>query len=426
VWHRALSVGLLAALVGGPGAARAHGPAPSVLAVLAVDDGGRPALLRTSVGLANARGDGSYDYVCPSQWEGLETAFAASLPDRSLVATIAWGALYASRDGLCAFEPVALPEPYRAVGVEPWGERLWVLAREGGGDATRGALFALDDALELERAHRFEAGFVPLDLRAGPGPGGPDERLWVVAAEPEPALWVAERAAPGRWRRLAGLPSRSPVWLSLRGAGRTELWMQATVEEGRRLWRVELAPDLRSVTVQRGDVHETVHGPERLADEWVAVLDGQLARWSRAAGRWEHGAARSWTCLSRRADRLYACGLDALFELSVADGGVRADPAFRFVQLGPPRPGCPPEPAAAQACASDWAHFGGEAGWLATVPATSPDGVRSPIEPGADAGGTGGCGVGAAPKGSGAAPATALAAALLLLGRRRTLRGGST
>ena len=402
--------------LGAPRVARAHGPAPSVLGVLTTDDEGRPGLLRTNVGLVQRQRDGTYAHVCPSQWGGLETAFAAALPDASLVGAIAYGRLYLSVDGACSFAEVALPEPWLASSIEAFDGRLWVLARAGAGEIAGDALLAVDRTRRVEHVQRFDDGVSILDVRAGPA--GRAERLWAVAAEPTPALFVAEREAPARWRRLGGLPEDPPAWLELRGTSTDTVWLEATVEASRELWRVVLGADGAAATVQRVGPFARAHGPERLAGTWLAVLDGQLAAWDARAAAWQNRRGVSWTCLAARGARLYACDLGALHELTARpEGAVDERLAFDFVQIGPPRPGCPPDEPAAMACETDWVHFGGEAGWLETTPATSPDGERAPGPPPE----RGGCSVAG---GTASAPWLGLAPALLALRRRRRLDRG--
>ena len=84
-------------------AARAHGPAPVALEVLA-HDGRVPTVLRTNLGLAVANGDGTYAYVCPSRWDGNELALAAAARGGDAILVESTGVAYLSTDRGCTFE----------------------------------------------------------------------------------------------------------------------------------------------------------------------------------------------------------------------------------------------------------------------------------------------------------------------------------
>jgi len=140
----------------------------------------------------------------------------------------------------------------------------------------------------------------------------------------------------------------------------------------------------------------------------VAVVDGAL--WWTFGGAWEpHGATVDWTCLQTGPDGLpWACAQDALFQVQGVDvGGPMQVLAASLRQLGPPLEGCDDVQGA---CALDWLHFGGEAGFVETSPAVCPDEVRTPLPaPTPDAG----CGCASSP------PAVGWAWLALGLARRR-------
>ena len=129
------------------GVARAHGPAPAVLEVLRADEDGRPILLRTSVGLAEAREDGTYGYLCPSLWSGNELARAYALRDGSVL-VLDSGALYVSDPAREVFvRDEALEEGFAVRDVATDGERVFVLARERTAEGLgRSAIFELGEA----------------------------------------------------------------------------------------------------------------------------------------------------------------------------------------------------------------------------------------------------------------------------------------
>ena len=398
-----------------PCSAHAHGPAPVVLEVVAVarsTDGAIVAdVLRTNVGVALANPDGSFAYLCPSRFEGTERALVAALPDRAGIAFVETGRATIS-DDTCSFHEAPATDriAFRAVtGTQDLpGERgaLLFLGRLRDGAALEDPVLGdrvLGDSVLVDAAgrvhHRFPAGVHPDDLRVV------DDVLLVAGAD---GLWVADvpdaQDASIRLTEVPGLDHADAddvVRRSIRGVSHDMLWLVATTGEGRVLERVTgttqsgsfAARLMAGVVVDRDAPRENIHGPVRLGDTWLALIDG--VRMTRPvadpAGMafTPHEPSR-WTCLQAIAGEVFACSLDALLHLTGDGSEPTSTPHFRFRQLGAPSPACTAATGdccdhAAQACMLDWAHFGGEAGWLETAPATAPNGTRVPLDAGAAA-----------------------------------------
>lgn len=371
--------------------ARAHGPAPVALEVLA-HDGRVPTVLRTNVGLAVANGDGTYAYVCPSRWDGNELALAAGAQNGDAILVESTGVAYLSLDRGCTFERIT-------------GEDLYVAALAGRGD---GFLMAVDEYptdLDPDRSRLLAVAAdgsvsdLPLEL-----PGAIDGLVTtptgVLIAGHRPVGFVATE--DGAVATFDTTSSR----LTPRAEGGGDVWLRTV--EGSAVTLARLGadgvlgiPDLRATTVQ---------GPVLVSGAWYALFDGALFVWG--DGAWDYVDEVTFTCLRSFGDRNFACSLAALFELDEPFAGFipETTPVFSMAQLGPPRV-CG-DADAVEACDLDWAHFGGESGWLDTLPATSPTSPRR-----TDAGGNGGCATAPNP---GPAPWALVAVAALL--RRRALR----
>lgn len=373
----AFGTGLFSTDVFGTGRAYAHGPAPAVLEVLAANADGRPTLLRTSVGLAEARDDGTYGYLCPSLWGGNELARAVALADGRVVVIDA-GALYVSDANRSVFERDEMLERAFAVrDVAAEGNTLFVLARERTLDGLgRSALFAYGESPSF--LDETPDGLLAIEGTA-------------FATAPSPSLCDADGC-----RRIDAEPVDRLV---LRGADDDAFWLLATTDV-RELWRVDRA----TLAVTPGPSGELVLGPVTIDGRPTAIVDGLVHRYE--DGAWVAGEEVAWSAFDAVGGHAFVASLDGVF--AVTDSLVTPRLVFRFAQLGPAR-----EEHDAL-CALDWTHFGGEAGWLGTAPATDPEGARRQLDPSA-----GGCDVAAS-------PSTAWLAALALFWTARRRAGART
>lgn len=334
-------------LLSGVDVARAHGPAPAVLDVLALRDGA-PWLLRTNVGLAEAGCDPRYGYrtfayLCPSLWTGNELARSFALADGRVV-VLDLGELHLSspsRDELARDEQLAAWQ-VRDVAID--GATLWVLAREREGER-RSVI------LRHGEPTRWPLPVHPDHLEVVAG------EVWAVASDP-PTLCRLDACEP--------LPLEAADRVAIRGGDADAIWLLVTTET-RTLGR------LRHATggFEPGPSGELVLGPIAHAGRTIAVVDGVVWEHAPSAGpsAWTPTGARrdEWTCLTQLEGRTFACSLEGLFAV---DDDLGLTPVFRFAQLAPPRE------AHEDACALDWAHFGGESRWLDAAPAGSPEGTR--------------------------------------------------
>jgi len=349
--HRILRVrAILGALVLVGASARAHGPAPAALEVLEAE-GRVPTLLRTSVGVARAEGDGTYSYGCPSGWGGRELAPMAAAGE--VIAALDGDVLRISQDRGCHWEASA--SDVRAVTSD--AETIW--------------------ALTEEEVLRFDG--LQMQLWAAV-PGRADDlgvdHGRVVVSGVEVGVLVSSVHAPG-WTQAEALPSSPVSRLSVRAVGDAEVWLAASHDRGRTLWR-GVGDD--ALVFEENTSGREIHGPVAHGAGWVMLREGVLEAWTGSG--WEPVREVGWTGLSERGDEVFAFSLDGVF---VVDEALDPSPVFRFVQLG--EGGCSLDADAALACELDWAHYGGESGWLDTRPATSPDGARGQAAGGCSLGG---------------------------------------
>lgn len=344
--HLLLALGV--ALAAAP--ASAHGPAPVALEVLALD-GDEPALVHTNVGLAASNGDGTYAYVCPSRWDGNERALAVASPDGQRVLVHSAGVAFLSRDGGCAFEPLALEDRY-VTAAAPGGAGFVLLA-EGLADPS------LSEVLEV-------------------GPDGAPSALSLELPAPADGL---SATSSGLLLSGAGPPSFVVLWDGITTTSLFEGASEASravplAYDGETAWLLTTGSGLGPAIVPVTDgalgeprpFERSAHGPVRHAGRWLAVLDGRLSEL--VDGAWVARGEVPWTCLRSYEGRIFACSLEVLSELEGAAPIPDAVPRFSMRQLGPPEI-CGDEEAIA-ACERDWAHFGGESGWLETDPARGP------------------------------------------------------
>lgn len=377
---------LIVALSLGPASALAHGPAPAPLEVL--EGGEAPRLVRTSIGLAIARGDGTYAYGCPSRWDSNERALAAANGDQILVHSA--GVAYLSHDLGCTFEPVTGDALYvTAAARAPSGFVLIAEDYPDDGDPTRSHVLLLrDGSLEAREVD----GSVDGALAAG-------DVVWLAGAAPSP--FVERLTTEGALERTDLLPVDEPVRrLTPRAAGAGTLWLAARTTDATRLWRVDEG------RIQPSPAADVVLGPVRVGARWLALFDGILHAQPIEGGDWIALGEASWTCLQALDGRAYACSLEGLFELTEGGAHPEAMHVFSMRQLGPPL-ACGTA-AQVATCEREWAHFAGESGWLDSAPARSPSAPRGPI--------ANGC---AASPSAKSTPWCLFAAALLLRWRRR-------
>ncbi|MCA9610326.1 MAG: hypothetical protein KC619_32245 [Myxococcales bacterium] len=390
--RRLRHLALIAAALGGlVSAARAHGPAPVALEVLA-HDGRVPTVLRTNLGLAVANGDGTYAYVCPSRWDGNELALAAAARGGDAILVESTGVAYLSTDRGCTFARLT-------------GEELWVSAIARHGD---GFLFAADEYpvdVDPDRSRLFTvlADGTVEELALGL-PGAIDG----LVATPDGVLIAGHRpvgfvATPdGVLSTFETTSSR----LTPRNRGGGDVWLRSAEGSTVTLARVSAdgtpeTPALRATTVQ---------GPVLVDGAWYALFDGALHTYRE--GTWSFVDEVSFTCLRPFDERNFACSLAAMYELGSPQPRVpEATAVFSMDQLGPPA-ACG-DASQQEACDLDWAHFGGESGWLDTLPATSPTSERRTPS-------VGGCAL--APSPPGALGLLVVAGALARLRRRAPRR----
>lgn len=331
---------LLAALAA-PAAASAHGPAPAVLEVLATDESG-PTWLRATVGLLRRNPDGTWAHVCPAHWDGNDRMQAAVAGDSALVVSTTG---YRSGADRC----------------EPWTELGTV--QQAAADHEDGALYWVQSDVLHDDAG--ELGAVPTTIGTLVSMVAAGGRV-VLGGREGVALW------DGEWR-VVGLPSRLRYLRALTG----DAVYGSTGIDGRLLpERVALADG----TVTLGPAADQLFGPALFDDELRVLADGEWL--AERGGEWVSLGTddRRWTYVEAVGGATYAASLDGLFRLDTADEPA-AEALFRFVQIAQ---------SPCEVCEPDWAHYGGESGWLETMAATDPDGERQPIEGGCSAAGSAG------------------------------------
>lgn len=383
---------MIAALLGlVAGWAWAHGPAPSPLQVVAWAGADEacglevvPDVARTNIGvLFRDPNSGTYRYGCPSRWGDAEAALVAPDPtdrERWLVAS-ATGAWWVSERG-CRADPVDLTVGSVVLGVA-WGARAWLATRVDGGVEVRswpgGEAVALGPGLWRGMAADGERVVVGLD----------DELVGV------------SDGVVRRWR-LIDLEG-DPLALQVTAMRGNEVAGRWSTPEGERVGVVRWGEPTVAAWPELEPAVGLVLGPVRRAEGFAVAVDGVYV------GPEGVRDATGWTFLG-----VDAPAFGRLGEVWRADGEPQR--VFTMDQIDPPDAACP-DPT--RTCALDWAHFGGESGWLERRAARCPGEERRPIEavePEARACGVGG-GVG---QGWGAI------ALLLGLGRRRGVKGGGS
>jgi MYXO-CTERM domain-containing protein len=359
----------------------AHGPAPAVLGVLTSvepsvcgDAGVLPGVLRTNIGLAVARGDGTYRYVCAAMWKGSALALSAADPSGAEIVVATQGAVHVSRDGAQSFDQVV------GVGDSPvalvWGaDGAWGVSLDFERDVSTRWSWVPGEAVGSWDLSPWIADGVVVDEAGVP---------WLAGARPIPWLGRFDRELEVVWSEERDLDRLTPRW-----AKQGDVAVLAGQGASRVLWDVRQD----QVTELAGPA-EVVLGPVGAWESRWAVLDGTL--WSEVGGWHATPEAVDWTCLEAAGGGLWACSLGGVYALDEVDDLVAgARLVFRLEQLGPWT-----DAGVDEVCTADWRDNAGESGWLDSAPAVCADGVRGPllVAPGGC-----GCGLGGKPQGTGAA-----------------------
>ena len=351
-------------------AASAHGPASALLEVLAWDDrvgcaevsaGRTPKLVRANFGVLHHGGDGVYDYGCPSRWGGSELAMVA-YTNGMMVASGNTGT-FVSTDDACSAAQVGVTPGQTPMALAAWDDAAWLVTRDF--DLGGSVLWRVDRAGASE--------VLPLGGDDPDGLLGADDGLWIAGSAPGPFVWRFDGAATEAQVVAAWPATPTPLdRLAPRLVTPNEVWLVAGSGATRRLWRLRDG----EVTAPLPDAG-IVHGPARLGDALLAVVDGVL--WtSEAGGAWASQGEVDWTCLHERDGVTVACALDEVRVLAPGAGVPSYEAVMSLAQVGPPLEACD---GAAGQCDLDWLHFGGESGWIDSTPADCPDGEREVIPP---------------------------------------------
>jgi hypothetical protein len=358
---------------------RAHGSAPAALGVLTETAPGRPGLVSLSQGAAHATASGAFAFVCPSAWGGGAALLAAS---GGAVSAVSAGRLFVQRDALCAPIETSLGPGVSATDLhgDEVHQRLVVLGRDE--TTTRAYEVSGRDG----QVRLLDEMPPPCPLEGVASDAG-DGALWAACGGSHPQLLSLGTGAPSRAVALPFFADR----LEPKEATGEAVWLRASTAKGSFVIEQALAssssppaPAEALPPVAIGPF-ETLVGPllvnATTPASLVFVGDGRL--WSRRDGSWERGGAVPFTCLSRVGASLFACERDRVVRLAASEDEGAAvvmekEAVFSLSMLGPPATGCLPT-AGSSVCASEWSHFGAEAGLLASSPATSPDGARGAL-----------------------------------------------
>ena len=385
-----LLLGLLQSPLG-----HAHGPAPAPLEVVLLEKGTfYPDVVRTNIGVALAASNGSFTYGCPSQWGGVETAFSAATSDRSLMVMVAGGLIYGSTDRGCSFHVLEFPLPEtQARNVLAWGEFIYVLAAIDG----TGVLYRLDSSLMVELVREFDGA---IDSFTMTEKSDGSAVLMLAGGGSKASLWLASMAPEAKLLDWSPLPDaeafKESDFVSVRGIASDEsLWLRVSQNGSRSLFRADLSQDSFEWN-ELGSGYTVVHGPVWTGKEWIAVLDGRIARWESEA--WTLGVEVNWSCLQSFQGYTFVCTLQQIFaltaDLSLELPNDHLEAVFHLNQIGAPVEECLDDFDAQIECKTDWLHFGGESGFVGEIPSQSPDGIR-PIGIAQGASSQGGCSGGA-------------------------------
>ncbi len=358
VWAAAALVSILEAA--------AHGPAPSPLGVVAWHDEDRtcgvsaaPAVIRTNIGLAIRDGADTV-YGCPSRWGDEETPLVARGSGDSLIvagATDAWFVADWREDRACAVQPIRLPDEAVVMGLRS-GDPAWMVIT----------------GASITEIGRVDAdGFTPWTTRPG-RPSGFAARGEQAVTAIGTELIVVSEGQDGR-PVVDTIPTVDsdglPIAFRVTSMGASRVFGTWGDGESRTIGWIGadgVATRMPDTPVGAEGILGPMAQPEDAA--WVVADRVVYATW----------AAPLF------ADRITWIGEDRLVFGTLGDVRVgwpgQDEVVFEMDLLGPPDAACP-DPAGT--CALDWAHFGGESGWVLTAPGTCPGDDRTPIpDPDAD------------------------------------------
>ncbi len=360
-WGGGRAILLVGAIVARPDLAHAHTTAPAALDVVSVRDG-EPEVVRMNFGLAirKASDPQHFRYICPGQWGEVDAvpSMAAFTDGRLLVPL--FGTVYTADAGGCAFTrlPVAGWAGQTPVSLAGQGP-IHVLTRDDAGST----LWVFDAT---------EDGVVPLDRQSFPdvkldavieAPGGVQ---YLASARPTPVLY--RRAPDGTTPQgLAGLDAgERPQYLDPRAVDPGDgghLFLAVNVRSGVRLYETR---DAGATVAQVLSAGESILGPVSIDGGLLAVADGVLQvrgpdeRAFRPVAADGATTTQPFTCLQTVGGQVLACRNREIVHLSGPAEAPVASPAFSFVDLQGPEPGCPQNPGLVATCQDQWLHFSSE------------------------------------------------------------------
>jgi hypothetical protein len=307
-----------------------------------------PAVLRTNVGAAFHRGDGTYAWGCPSLWADDLDADLAATPDRGQVlAVTSAGEAYLSANGGCTTTPIGLPEGQLAVDVAWWRNQFFVLTATEGDDVGGKVMYWNGEQL----APLLEwSDFEPYAMLPAGG-----ETLWVTSViRVDAGTGDLRRGARIRRVTLQGglsgfdrdvepLPGEflDVERVEPRAADADEAWFVLVRGQQQWTWHATVVEgDATTVPVLTEPVQDPrprfVFGPVKTEGAWVAVMDNEIHTSSQLSRAWvAAGVEVPWSCLVQTGERVFACTPRALLAVTGFEG--RGEPAtvevFTFRQV---------------------------------------------------------------------------------------------
>ena len=342
-------VTLLTVVLGGSDA-RAHGPAPAVLAALG--DGEDVSHLRLTVGFAAREGD-EWRWICPTSWGGPDTPVAVRTPTSLIV--FAEAGMVALIDG----NPI----------IVNGGEALSAATVRSAVTASDGTLFVLArvDGEDLLLAAQEGAPRTIARLQ------GDWHSLALVDGSPVLATIRNENLVLAAVRLDGTGLSETEVPL-LDAAGSTaiarsngnRLWVLLSTADDYRLFEIiDRAAELEFAS------NAPIHGPIPVGESLFAVSGGALWRLAAPAlDLWD--ASIHYTCASGSGPSAFVCAQTDLFELF--EDGVATIPSFEHSDLLPPLEAAGP-------CLGEWLDYAGHAGLSLDPPEVDPEAEMSTDPP---------------------------------------------
>jgi hypothetical protein len=328
--HPLFAVALCAFVLALPrSAARAHGPAPAALGVLAWD-GTQVDVVRLNVGLARRVEGERFRFVCPALWGDERAAPAAPLASGELLLAASSGLFLLSAQGA----PRPHPDPNArgaVVDLVQAGDSLYALRVAGG----KSELLAVD----AERARAVWS-----DATVFFSIASDDQRLLLLRSSELSLAW--------QWLDLSGvaqdageLALPAPVEYAFARLSRA-LPYALVLEQGRpELGRLE-----GSGWVSVAKAAASIAGPIVLEDVELLAIDGQLAQLGDAAAA-PLGEGPYVSCLDQLGELSYACTRAGLARLSASGVG---ESLFEFSQLAPPDLGAAEDEEQREQCDYQW------------------------------------------------------------------------